>query len=291
MFKTLSGSVRDLIGKSKPPPAPKIFADRYLLENKLSVDLREGGMSIVCSAVDLKGLRSVAIKFPKPEYLNTPVAKETFANETSALSAIRSSNVVSFFDSGIEADHPFVVMELVQAHILHFYSPTFLKSLSSVLELFSDVCDAVQAVHDHGFVHRDIKPANVFVLTDRSVKLFDFGFARRMGDCSPSVVPMGGTTEFLAPERRDPGKPPEPPVDVYSLGGVLYFMLTHRYPLTGSGDFVHLIDRHFKTDVMTEKVYHTTMRALAERPEDRFQTAAEMKAAIRDCITALEKAA
>lgn len=270
-----------------PESLSRLIGDRYMVLHELG----KGGMSAVYRATDLEKGRDVALKFPLEEYYGSLEARESFCNEITALSKIKSDRIVHLLDYAVHEGEPFMAMELMEAPVLHLYSARLLGSLREILEKFSCVCDAVQDVHDSGFVHRDLKEGNVFVLLDGSLRLFDFGFARYIGDRSPIFMKEGGTYQFIAPERRDADALPHPAEDIYSLGAMLYHMLSLDYPVDRAGRSIHLLKRHIRADIMTEKTLNVTMRALNEKPEKRFPTAAAMKYAVLDCIESLESAA
>lgn len=287
----------------RPRSRPKLFVDRYKFEGIAG----EGALSVVHKAKDIHTQKTVALKILRDS--GNPIATgEQYLNEVQALQRVSNPSVVSLIDHGFHYDTPYLAIEFVQGTMFHEYDKKDMsRSLHTLLSLFSKVCDAVQSVHSAGLVHRDIKQNNIFVTGvngSREIKLFDFGFAKRTGCNLPDVYSPAGTLEFMAPEQTQPHLPADPRSDVYSMGVLLYVMLSGKYPfdftkntrnqlprLHRSEPPKPLIPKEFSSDIMLDEVCDIAMTALRKKPRDRFQSAAEMKARIDAATQALQNAA
>ena len=201
--------------------------------------LGEGGMGTVFLAerVDLE--TTAAIKILRDAWLS-PSRRRRFATEQRTLAALNHPGIARLFDAGVLEDGtPWIVMEYVDGQTITDYCRPRTLSTDDTLRLFRAVCDAVQYAHRHLIVHRDLKPSNILVTAEGAVKLLDFGIAKQLTDIDSDVdVTRTGmramTPAYAAPEQLR-GEPIGVHTDVFSLGVVLYELLTGRRPFEFSG--------------------------------------------------------
>jgi serine/threonine-protein kinase len=205
-----------------------VLGGRYRLEEVIG----RGGMSTVYRATDSRLARTVAVKVLLAGLADQdPTHVARFEREARAAAALASSAVVAVYDTGVDDGAQFIVMEYVRgrslAAILRGAQPL---EVEEAVRIGERVADALGAAHAGGIVHRDIKPANVMVADDGTVKVLDFGVARMLdGTTITQAASVLGTAAYMAPERAM-GEPGDARADIYSLGCLLYAMLTGRPP-------------------------------------------------------------
>ena len=261
----------------------RIFNQRYRLKEKLG----SGGMADVYLADDLLLEREVAVKVLHPQYAADPAYIQRFRHEAQAAANLNHPNIVNIYDWGNEGDLYYIVMEYVEGRDLK----EVLRSEGRILperaaEITAEVCAALQFAHRHNLVHRDIKPHNIFLTHMGQVKVMDFGIARE-GDGSgfTQTGVVMGTPQYISPEQAQ-GRPVDGRSDIYSLGVVLYEMLTGRVPFDDPNP-VTVAYRQVREDPIPPSVIDpeippaleaVVMKAMAKNPANRYQTAQEMKA-------------
>lgn len=262
------------------------LADRYHLEERLA----SGGMGTVFAATDERLGRRVAVKLLKEELAGDPRFVERFRREARAVAALSHPNIANVFDYGEDDDRHFIVMELVEGRDLaRLLREEGRLDPVHAARIAAQTSDALGHAHAAGVVHRDIKPGNIIVDRQDRVKVTDFGIARAVGDSTLTATgSVLGSAHYISPEQAS-GAPIGPPSDIYSLGIVLYEMLTGSLPFTGDSA-IAVAMRHATDEVprpgslnpdVPDGLDETTAIATAKRPADRFPDGDAMAAALR----------
>jgi serine/threonine-protein kinase len=267
---------------------PQHLSDRYELGEILGF----GGMSEVHLARDLRLGRDVAVKVLRADLARDPSFYLRFRREAQNAAALNHPAIVAVYDTG-EAETstgplPYIVMEYVDGvtlrDIVHTDGP---MPPQRAIEVTADACQALNFSHQHNIIHRDVKPANIMVSTTNAVKVMDFGIARALADSGPNVTQTAaviGTAQYLSPEQAR-GETVDPRSDVYSLGCVLYEILTGEPPFVGDSP-VSVAYQHVREDPIppseqgegiSSDLDAVVLKALAKNPDNRYQTAAEMR--------------
>ncbi|MDQ3984951.1 MAG: protein kinase [Actinomycetota bacterium] len=266
-----------------------LLGNRYRLDRKLA----SGGMGTVFLATDERLGKRVAIKTLNEELAENPQFVDRFQREARAVVALSHPNIANVSDYGEENGTHYIAMEYIKgrdlARILRTEGPL---GPERAVAICSEICEALAHAHEAGVVHRDIKPANVIIDDKDRVKVTDFGIARAAGDttftATGSVI---GTVQYIAPEQAT-GTKVGPEADLYSLGIVLYELLTGSVPFTADSPIATAM-RHVTDDVPPPSGLNPEVvlgldevvgQATAKDPDHRFSGAAEMGAALRDCL-------
>jgi serine/threonine-protein kinase len=267
---------------------PQHLSDRYEVGEILGF----GGMSEVHLARDTRLHRDVAVKVLRADLARDPSFYLRFRREAQNAAALNHPAIVAVYDTG-EAETatgplPYIVMEYVDGvtlrDIVHNDGPMPTKR---ALEVIADACQALNFSHNHGIIHRDVKPANIMISKAGAVKVMDFGIARALADTTnvTQTAAVIGTAQYLSPEQAS-GNPVDARSDVYSLGCVLYEMLTGEPPFVGDSP-VAVAYQHVREDPVAPSQRHAgispeldavVLKALTKNPENRYQSAAEMRA-------------
>ncbi|HEY5834287.1 protein kinase domain-containing protein [Streptomyces sp.] len=264
---------------------------RYRLTGRLG----RGGMAEVFAAEDVRLGRTVAVKLLRTDLAEDPVSKARFTREAQAVAGLNHHAVVAVYDSGEDrtptGTAPYMVMELVEGRTIRdLLSGPTPPPVDQALLIVSGVLDALAYSHQHGIVHRDIKPANVIITMTGAVKVMDFGIARALHGAASTMTQTGmvmGTPQYLSPEQAL-GKGVDHRSDLYATGCMLYELLALRPPFVGetplSVVYQHVQDEprvpSEANDRVPPELDGLVLRALAKQPDDRFQTAEEMRGVI-----------
>src|SRR3954469_270624 len=251
--------------------------------------LGQGGMATIYRARDSQLERDVAVKVLRPEYGADPDFFARFRQEAQSAASLNHPGIVSVYDYGTDPAGPFIVMELIDGEDLaSIIRRTGALSPRQAARLLAQAARAIAAAHDHGFVHRDIKPGNILVTRDGRVKVTDFGIARALAE---SALTLPGTTlgsvHYFSPEQAR-GELSTPASDIFSLGIVLYELLTGRRPWEADSAAAIATARLTGPVPSPSSVRGgippaleaIDRKALAASPDDRFGTATEMAVAL-----------
>ena len=252
--------------------------------------LGQGGMADVYSAQDSVLGRTVAVKVLRGSLTSESRALARFREEAEAAAALAHPNIVSLFDIGTDAGVPFIVMELVPGETL---SQVIWREAplppERAAEIGEAVADALAFAHAAGIVHRDIKPGNIMLTPWGHVKVLDFGIARALSRARlTSSLELRGTAEYLSPEQARGGDL-DGRSDVYSLGSVMFEMLTGRPPFEAESALA-VARMQVETEPMPVRRLRASvpisletivMRCLAKEPAGRYQRAAQLAADLR----------
>lgn len=267
----------------------KVLNNRYELLELIG----SGGMADVYRASDNLLGRMVAIKILHPQYAKDPIFIERFRQEAQAAANLNQTNIVNVYDWGIEGDIYYLVMEYVEGRDLKDIIVEGGSLLPErTVEIALAICSALDAAHAQGIVHRDIKPQNIIITKDNQVKVMDFGIARAPGGAAMTQTgTIMGTAQYISPEQAQ-GRPADPRSDLYSIGIVLYEMLTGRAPFEGENP-VAIAYKQVREDPLPPSMVNpdispeleaVVMKALAKNPENRYQNSLEMRSDLERCL-------
>ena len=297
---TVVASEPGVPSRGEPVSTPLRLDDRFVEEGELG----RGGMAVVHRVRDRSLRRAVAVKRLSSELASEPRETERFIEEAQITGQLDHPNIVPIHEIGVDdSGTPYFVMRLVSgqtlARELDMHGvPRPPGVLDYLLEIMLKVCDAVAFAHSKGVVHRDLKPQNVMVGTFGQVYLMDWGLARIIREDAPvstsnsRAVSLGndasGTVWYMAPEQARPefGTIDER-TDVFGLGAILYEMLTGRPPHDGGSPVEVRVAAYECKVVSPEQIVpgglvppvlaRIAMKALARRPEDRYQSAQDLR--------------
>jgi serine/threonine-protein kinase len=253
---------------------------------RLDATVARSGMSTLYKATDLRDGKSVAIKVPHEEMEADPVLVERFKREQEIGRELDHPGVVKTYDEG-PGSRLYMVMEWVEGRLLRAILNEERKlPIERAVNLTLQICDALDTMHKHGVVHRDLKPENVMVDDADRIKLIDFGIAKKEDARRLTFVEVSktlGTPDYISPEQVK-GQRGDQRSDVYSLGAMLYEMLTGDPPYTGSNPLAVMNERLLhdpeplrkRRREVSPELEEILKRALAREPRNRYQTASEM---------------
>ncbi len=256
------------------------FIGRYRIVERIG----KGAMGLVYAADDDQMGRRVAVKVMMTDLEDEPETRARFYREARVTGQLVHRNIVTVFDLGEDHGRPYIVMELLQGVPLgeHLQRPDA-RTLDAKIDLMMQICEGLQVAHERGVIHRDVKPNNLFVLRDGSLKILDFGVARLATSTLTASGFLVGTPEYMSPEQAM-GRPVDARSDVFSAGGVFYFILTGRPPF-GSRDLPKVLNAvmfnppaPFDEGESPDALQAVLMKALEKDPEKRFKSCSEMSA-------------
>ncbi|HLT58791.1 MAG TPA: Stk1 family PASTA domain-containing Ser/Thr kinase [Limnochordales bacterium] len=258
-----------------------LLANRYRIQAKIG----DGGMAVVYRALDIVLHRPVAIKCLRPQFASDPEFRQRFIQEAQAAASLSHPNVVNIFDVGRAGDVHYIVLEYVQGRNLkEILREEGRLSPRRAAHIARAVARALEAAHRRQLIHRDIKPHNILITPEGRVKVTDFGIARAASTATLTQTgTVIGSVHYFSPEQAR-GEAVGPASDLYSLGVVLYEMLTGTVPFVGESPIAVAIKhvqeepvpprRHVPTiPVWLERV---VLKALAKDPAQRYASAEEM---------------
>ena len=271
----------------------KTLGGRYQLGDVVG----HGGMAEVHAGTDIRLGRQVAIKVLRPDLARDPAFLQRFRREAQSAAGLNHPNIVAVYDTGEdrlesgvgEVTVPWIVMERVEGVTLRQILSSGRKiTPERALDIIDGVLAALDYSHRHGIVHRDIKPANIMITNNGQVKVMDFGIARALADSSATMTHTNavmGTAQYLSPEQAR-GEVVDARSDIYSTGCLLYELLTGQAPFVGDSPmaiaFQHVSAEPIAPSSVNPSVpmrFDTlVLKSLAKSPENRYTTAADMRA-------------
>ncbi len=262
---------------------------------KVTEKLGEGGMGTVFKGIDVMLDREVAIKMLRPELARQAQIVERFRSEAVTLARLNHPNIATLYSFQRQGEDFFMVMEYVTGETLDdLIRRKGAMPTDHAISLFSQVLEGMGRAHKLVIIHRDIKPANMMLTEDGSIKVMDFGIARVLG--TARMTRQGnivGTIEYMSPEAIQ-GAEVDARSDIYSLGILLYEMLTGRVPFVNDTEYSLMMaqineapppPRSFAPHIPIH-IEHAILRALAKRPGDRFQTVGDFRRALEQITQA-----
>ena len=302
-FRRNMGAVR------LPPDATDMSAleGRQISHYRILHRVGSGGMGVVYEAEDLTLGRHVALKFLPHDLQRSPQAPERFRLEARTASALNHPNICTIHEVGEENGESFIAMELLQGEPLDTYLLHHRLTMAEIVNIAIGIADGLDAAHGAGIVHRDIKPGNIFITSRGEPKILDFGLAKTAVDQTRRLQAAGasealtvapehltspgtavGTVAFMSPEQAR-GQELDARSDLFSLGAVLYQMVTNRLPFEGETPAVIFdgILNHDPVPVSARaadvppRLQDVISKALEKDRDLRFQSAAEIRAELK----------
>jgi len=275
----------------------RLLAGRYQVGDLIG----RGGMADVHVGTDARLGRRVAIKLLKPALATDPAFRSRFRREAQDAAKMAHPTIVRIFDAGeettvdsngAEIQVPFIIMEFVDGRLLKDMIAAGPLDQTEALRITGQVLTALEYSHRAGVVHRDIKPGNIMITTAGQVKVMDFGIARAISESSASIAETStivGTAQYFSPEQAR-GEAVDARTDLYSMGIVLFEMLTGQAPFTGDNPvavaYQHVNQQALRPSALNPAVSAATdavvLRAVAKDRFERFQSAAEFRTGVED---------
>jgi len=269
-----------------------VIAGKY----KILEELGHGGMGIVYKAEDIKLKRSVALKFLPPHLMDSPELKERFLVEAQAAAALNHPNICVIHEVGEDEARPYIAMEFVDGETLRDRLRKGALKPGQALDVAMQIAAGLGEAHRKGIIHRDIKSANIMVTEKGQAKVMDFGLAKLRGGSSLTKSQTTlGTVAYMSPEQAQ-GEEVDGRTDLWSLGVVLYEMMTGELPFKGDRDvsiiysIVHEAPRSLKVrkPPVPEELQHVVARALKKKREARYGSADEVLKDLKAYQSALQ---
>lgn len=258
----------------------RVLDGRYEIQSLVG----EGGMAVVYKAMDHRLNRQVAVKIMRQEMAADEEFRRRFLAEAHAVAMLSNHNIVAIYDVSRSSNMEYIVMELVEGITLKQYMERRgALGWRETLHFSRQIARALRHAHERGIVHRDIKPNNIMLLRDGTIKVADFGIAALENEASEQNGQAVGSIYYIAPEQAR-GESPDARSDLYSLGVVMYEMLTGERPYTGStlGEIAvkHMnakpVPPHEKVAEVPPELERITMKAMNADISARYQSAEEL---------------
>jgi len=261
---------------------------KHISHYKILEKIGEGGMGIVYKAEDTKLKRTVAIKFLKPELLESKEEKDRFLLEAQAAASLDHPNICTIFEINELDGQIYIVMAFIQGQKLRKKMETGSLNSDEAIDITIKITEGLKAAHDKGIVHRDIKPDNILINEKGMVKILDFGIAKLKWIEKQAKEPStSGTVSYMSPEQAQ-GLPINHQSDIWSLGVIFYEMLSGELPFKGNYDDAILYDIVNENPApitkiksaskrVQKKLRKITNKALEKSPDKRYQSIAELK--------------
>ena len=266
-----------MVGGAPPGQVRGPSASRYQILREIG----RGGMGVVYLAKDMNLGRQVAYKVLPPELKHNPQFVATFIREAKSLAQLGHPYIVSIFDAGEEGGNYFIIMEYVEGQNLKDLLARSRKiPISSGIQIFSQLCQALDYAHGKKVVHRDIKTGNLMWTQSQIIKVMDFGLAKVIEEAQAGRTAVSGTPYYMSPEQTL-GKALDHRTDIYSLGATMYEILTGQVPFK-DGDIgyqqVHTPPRPPRelNPEIPETLQRIILKCLAKDPAQRYQSAREI---------------
>lgn len=265
-----------------------LLGNRYRIEQLIGV----GGMAEVYMAQDTKEDKVVAVKILKDEFANNHEFVKKFVNESKVLAGLSHPSIVEIFDVNFDGNPKFMVMEYIDGITLKEYMETNNGPLSwkDTVHFTIQILRALQHAHARGVVHRDIKPHNIMLFTDGTVKVMDFGISKiAREEVKSSTEHTLGSVHYISPEQAQ-GQLTDEKSDIYSLGCVLYEMLTGKKPFDSDAGAVTVALMHSNDVAPSPRSINPNIpigleeiinKAMEKKPSNRYQSASEMIQALQ----------
>ena len=280
----------------QPPSHPELLGQlgKYQIESVIG----RGGMGIVLKGFDIELNRTVAIKVLAPHLASSGAARQRFSREARAAAAVVHDHVVAIHSIETDGELPYIVMPYVGGESLQSYVARFGPlELKDIVRIAMQVASGLAAAHEQGLVHRDIKPANILLENGFGrVLITDFGLARAADDASITRSGLvAGTPHYMSPEQAN-GHSVDHRSDLFSLGGVLFFMATGRAPFRGEGAMAVLnaiCHKDLKSPCEINASLPPEIDLLVEQllkkdPAERFGSASELRKLLADYLAHLQ---
>ena len=276
------------------PVAAGEFYPGQIVDNRFEIAevLSRSGMAVIYRATDRESSKEVAIKVPHMQYESDPGFFGRFQREEEIGRMLNHPFLLEF----IQVEHksrPYIVTEYLKGYTLsHLMTTVHPLPEADALKIASRICDALDHMHKLNIIHRDLKPANIMLCYDGTLRIMDFGIAKAIQGrrlTFTGFTPTMGTPDYMAPEQVK-GKRGDARTDIYSVGAILYEMLSGASPFEGENPFVIMNARLIGDPVAPRKLNpllsanaeEIVLHAMARQPHDRYQTIAEMKKELDD---------
>lgn len=262
--------------------ATPILANRYQLLQTLGA----GGMAVVYRAKDINLERFVAVKILRPDFSKDDGFRKRFHQEAKSAANLSHPNIVTVHDFGLEGEQLFIIMEYIPGtHLKKIIQEREKLSVEEGLDIIIQAAAGIGYAHRAGFVHCDVKPHNILVAPDKRVKVTDFGIARALASIQPDEKTnvVWGSPQYLSPEQAN-GEAPSPASDVYSLGVVMYELLTGKLPFYAK-DPNQMIKLHLEAQPVSPRkinpdipqpLEQIILKLLSKEPSSRYRTADQL---------------